>query len=147
VRGSWNDRDSSVIWRPLTTWFPELERVESGSVRLALWHAAYSPVLKSPTYWLIAVVTQVAAQFGCVVSVSRWARKLGFYGPVVQFILPGIAAVVAVLVITWLVRRRITHNLRHELNKRGLPTCLQCGYDLTGNVSGRCSECGTKVGV
>jgi hypothetical protein len=43
----------------------------------------------------------------------------------------------------------------------GLPTCLlvwldrrrrippghcqRCGYDLTGNVSGRCSECGEKV--
>ena len=23
--------------------------------------------------------------------------------------------------------------------------CLKCGYDLTGNVSGRCSECGTPV--
>ena len=23
--------------------------------------------------------------------------------------------------------------------------CAHCGYDLTGNVSGRCSECGEKV--
>ena len=23
--------------------------------------------------------------------------------------------------------------------------CLECGYDLTGNVSGRCSECGAEV--
>ncbi len=23
--------------------------------------------------------------------------------------------------------------------------CVQCGYDLTGNVSGRCPECGTPV--
>ncbi len=23
--------------------------------------------------------------------------------------------------------------------------CLNCGYDLTGNVSGRCSECGVLV--
>jgi hypothetical protein len=23
--------------------------------------------------------------------------------------------------------------------------CLKCGYDLTGNVSGRCSECGAEV--
>ena len=27
--------------------------------------------------------------------------------------------------------------------KRGL--CPQCGYDLTGNVSGVCSECGEKI--
>mgnify|MGYP001402598353 CR=1 FL=1 len=25
--------------------------------------------------------------------------------------------------------------------------CLVCDYDLTGNVSGRCPECGTQVGV
>ena len=24
--------------------------------------------------------------------------------------------------------------------------CQQCGYNLTGNVSGRCPECGTAVG-
>lgn len=26
-------------------------------------------------------------------------------------------------------------------------TCKRCGYDLTGNVSGRCPECGTPVGA
>ncbi len=25
--------------------------------------------------------------------------------------------------------------------------CLMCGYDLTGNVSGACPECGSSVGV
>ncbi len=25
--------------------------------------------------------------------------------------------------------------------------CVECGYDLTGNVSGRCPECGTPIGV
>lgn len=27
-----------------------------------------------------------------------------------------------------------------------LEVCQDCGYDLTGNVSGRCPECGTAVG-
>lgn len=31
---------------------------------------------------------------------------------------------------------------RRELWPRA---CLRCGYDLTGNVSGRCPECGTEV--
>ena len=34
---------------------------------------------------------------------------------------------------------------RWRRGKRG--SCLKCGYDLTGNVSGVCSECGTKVDV
>lgn len=29
---------------------------------------------------------------------------------------------------------------------RSRPLCIQCGYDLTGNVSGRCPECGTPRG-
>ena len=33
--------------------------------------------------------------------------------------------------------------LRRWRRKRGL--CLNCGYDLTGNVSGRCPECGRGV--
>ncbi|HUU98153.1 MAG TPA: hypothetical protein VM487_20670 [Phycisphaerae bacterium] len=31
-----------------------------------------------------------------------------------------------------------------ERRAKGL--CINCGYDLTGNVSGRCPECGTAVG-
>ncbi len=33
---------------------------------------------------------------------------------------------------------------RYRRRKRGL--CLRCGYDLTGNVTGVCSECGTEIG-
>lgn len=32
---------------------------------------------------------------------------------------------------------------RYRRRKRGL--CIKCGYNLTGNVSGVCSECGTMV--
>jgi hypothetical protein len=28
-------------------------------------------------------------------------------------------------------------------NKKGL--CIKCGYNLTGNVSGICPECGEKI--
>lgn len=33
--------------------------------------------------------------------------------------------------------------LRHRRRVRGL--CVECGYDLTGNVSGKCPECGTEI--
>jgi len=35
--------------------------------------------------------------------------------------------------------------IRRELVGRGYPLCLHCGYDLTGNTSGVCSECGTPA--
>jgi hypothetical protein len=41
----------------------------------------------------------------------------------------------------WLKGRR-----QNRRNKRiALGLCLDCGYDLTGNVSGTCPECGGKV--
>ena len=125
-------------------WFPELQRVAATSDSWGLWHAAYRPVLRSPRYYGIAIATQVLAQLIVVLPVSQLARRLGFYGHFLEFGLPVIVAVIGCFVIIWLVRRGITRNLRLELTKRGLPTCLACGYDLTGNVSGVCPECGTN---
>ena len=34
--------------------------------------------------------------------------------------------------------------LRRRWRREG--RCLRCGYDLTGNVSGRCPECGESIG-
>jgi len=44
-----------------------------------------------------------------------------------------LGALVGLLVDRW--RRPRKHH--------GAPQCPQCGYNLTGNVSGRCPECGT----
>ena len=45
-------------------------------------------------------------------------------------------------VIAWrFVERRQTRRVRRR--RQGL--CTECGYDLTGNVSGKCPECGTPV--
>jgi hypothetical protein len=56
---------------------------------------------------------------------------------VVILILPGTAFLVAV-VVAFVVR-----------GPRGDPPppghCVTCGYDLTGNTSGTCPECGTAV--
>ena len=32
---------------------------------------------------------------------------------------------------------------RHRRRKKGL--CINCGYNLTGNVSGVCPECGESI--
>ena len=37
------------------------------------------------------------------------------------------------------------HRLRRERDRKGL--CLHCGYDLTGNVSGVCPECGAGATI
>jgi hypothetical protein len=35
---------------------------------------------------------------------------------------------------------------RRRRNRAGRGLCLACGYNLTGNISGICPECGTGIG-
>jgi hypothetical protein len=128
------------------TWFPDLRRVECKADRREVWRAAYNPVLKSVTYWLIAIGAQVLGQ--AVFRIISWqcAPFAGSHAHWIRLLAPGIGAIAAGVLTLWLVRRRITLNVRQQLVKLGLPTCLSCGYDLTGNTSGACPECGTGVG-
>jgi hypothetical protein len=48
-------------------------------------------------------------------------------------------ALAAMLPIAWLARWRQQRRLR------GIGTCLKCGYNLIGNLSGVCPECGAKI--
>lgn len=41
------------------------------------------------------------------------------------------------------VGKRIAREVVLEMRRRGL--CLACGYNLTGNISGTCPECGQNV--
>jgi len=63
-------------------------------------------------------------------------RRSGHFGPV--FVLPlWIPLFVAFFATAW---------LWHRDRRRIRPgCCLRCGYDLTGNTSGVCSECGEKA--
>ncbi len=45
----------------------------------------------------------------------------------------------------WFTRRDIRRRLRAQLAKKGIPVCIPCGYNLTGNESGVCPECGTAM--
>jgi hypothetical protein len=61
-----------------------------------------------------------------------------FHGAVVLLF----AALPAAWLLCWLVRE-IPRAMRDRKVAQGL--CLSCSYDLTGNVSGVCPECGTAI--
>jgi hypothetical protein len=52
-----------------------------------------------------------------------------------------LCVVTAILPATWLWRWRRDRRLRSD----GMPHCAKCDYNLTGNVSGICPECGTPI--
>ena len=54
-----------------------------------------------------------------------------------------VVAATAIPPLLWLARRSRRLYTRRRRSRLGL--CLRCGYDLTGNTSGKCSECGAVV--
>jgi hypothetical protein len=40
---------------------------------------------------------------------------------------------------------RVWSRLRYSGLRRKMGLCVRCGYDLTGNTSGVCPECGTPI--
>jgi len=40
-------------------------------------------------------------------------------------------------------RPRLRRSLREQLVDKGVPVCLECGYDLRGQLDARCPECST----
>jgi hypothetical protein len=57
--------------------------------------------------------------------------------------LPGVVGLV--VLVSWLGSFSTRSRLRGLLAEEQHQTCQQCGYDLTGNVTGVCPECGTAV--
>jgi uncharacterized paraquat-inducible protein A len=45
----------------------------------------------------------------------------------------------------WLIANRRTDNQKLKARRQKLGLCTYCGYNLAGNRSGVCPECGTKV--
>ena len=60
-------------------------------------------------------------------------------------LVPVIVVLLCPYVLIVLFRRRIQRSLWRQLTECGVPCCIKCGYDLTGNVSGVCPECGERI--
>ena len=74
------------------------------------------------------------------------AVALFWLNPPYGLLIVSLAAVLLAPLFTTVIHR---HALRREcwaiLASRGKSICTDCGYNLTGNVSGRCPECGKET--
>lgn len=84
--------------------------------------------------FLSALVASVAIPLAAYergfVSASAMARLIGLLFPTTYVAVP--------CCFVPFMRR----SFRQQLRDHGVPICIPCGYDLTGNVTGRCPECG-----
>ena len=75
----------------------------------------------------------------------RWVRKPLVISPPINHSMPLYLPLIltAILPSMWILSARlISRRTRHRQRMR---ECLVCSYNLTGNVSGTCPECGTPV--
>lgn len=93
-----------------------------------------------------AVTAAIACACGLAIGPDIWYHKFIMFLPTVQskatfwfmLIIPRIVTVSLAICCATLMARR-----------RQIPPghCQSCGYDLTGNESGICPECGSRLGV
>ena len=116
---------------------PELILFEPGPERQRMLHEAVSGNrTRLAAFLSVVVATGLFVLWDKLVASvpSRWSVYILFALCLIGF---GIAV--------WFTWQDIRRRLRAELAKKGVPICVPCGYNLTGNVSGVCPECGTKI--
>lgn len=121
---------------------PELRRLPTYKERVEALHAI------RPHQAVVGAAMLAGILAGAVVA-YRMLALLGAYGDWMIILgtatLSSLGAAVALLALAFWYHRRGRRKLRAYLAERGCPICLACGYDLTGNISGRCPECGTPT--
>ncbi len=93
---------------------------------------------------------QYWAALAAIVAVSVWAqfslRRLGippeWRGTVGQLVV--VATVLACWLLALVFRKTIRRVIWRVLADNDIACCVGCGYDLTGNASGVCPECGAR---
>lgn len=116
--------------------YPELARFRSDLERGDAYSWSTSAVFVKPLMLGLLSVLMIGLFLG--VYLARSLSQRAEWYDAVSFALPA-----ALLVVSYLASRKpIRCQLRRQLLQRGIPVCIDCGYDLSGNVSGRCPECG-----
>ena len=116
---------------------PELALIESGSERGRMLQQA----VQNPRTAVTAFLSVVVATGLFVLWDKLVASVPPKWGLLVVFLL--YIAIFGAAV--WFARQDIRRRLRAQLASKGIPICIPCGYNLTGNVSGVCPECGKRI--
>ncbi len=131
------------LWRWL---FPELVHVGDAEARRVLEQTLAATWLSFFVPSSLPVLVGLLMPFG-IIGISWLVGSFGASGAAALGIYMGgtVLTVLSLLVAFRLCRKRIRNKLRQALSKRGYPICETCGYNLTGNTSGTCPECGTDI--
>jgi len=126
--------------------FPELNRLDDKAERRKLYNEAARPLVRQPLFWVALLLGPVVVALTLVFGFLALRPYLPRVPqPVLSGIIGGVIGGSAAGALQYLFRRPIQREIRRLLNERGIPICVQCGYDLRGadENAERCPECGT----
>lgn len=133
------------------SWFPGIERElavldDEPAQRKARRHVMRG-LMRRVRVWLL-FVGGIALMGVAAVPVSRLYMRSPWQpispwliGPLFGGVYGGLFSILWL----WLCRRTSRRLLREYLCAQGVPVCLYCGYNLTGQTEARCPECGRPM--
>lgn len=131
--------------------FPELNRFDGPAGRRRAWRNALRECVLMKQLWpyVLAFVWFFVLP---LVGILGYQALRMYHGQInnahefcLAFVPGGLAPIGAMAVVIYFPRSKIRKHLRRQLNKLGIPTCMECGYDLAGNTSGVRPECGSSI--
>jgi len=126
----------------------EISLLESVEERKRVCDGGYVAFLKQWRTWITFVLYSAALACAAlalselaktVTQGGQWRRA----GAQLAVFLPVICEMLLIPLMMVLFRKSMRVYLRQYLNDHGIPICQNCGYDLRGQGTPRCPECGT----
>lgn len=133
-------------WRRASQLYPELLMFETDeqrrmASRQVQWSLCCHPrtLLWGGALLLATLTLSGIIGWSTVGVVPSWALSIAC-------VAAGVILGLGFLVISWFAMRDTARlYYRRELQKLGLPVCVNCGYDLRGGPHGVCPECGSQI--
>ncbi len=127
---------------------PELEALQTVAEQRAAWHAVQRQVWRAPYPWFISLLAPAVFGFGIRFLMRPFGAALHVYSimpPRVYEVLFMAALSLSCSILSlWLLRGRFRRSMRVYLNEHGVPWCVICGLNRSGDNAERCPECGAR---
>jgi len=121
--------------------FPDLLRVEDAYDRDRVWGVATK---ESGLGWVLPIVAYAPVFPWAYVAVNLRLSLAAMMLVMVPAFM--VVSMGAQSLAVFRFRRKLDRSIWGQLRERSVPVCIHCGYDLTGNASGVCPECGRGLG-
>ena len=130
--------------RMLLLLFPELERFPSRAAEQEARATAHRKYRGNVfiVFWIVPGCAVLLLAHSYILPRSGISHKAQGY---VYILLLVVVLLLGIIGSFMPYRRKVRLSLRRQLVDQGVPICIPCGYNLTGNVSGVCPECSTVV--